>query len=224
MNEWKKHNPIFEYDQIDTRILQHSAWKGHCRFVYDLIHFYQSHTIVELGTHWGASFFSMCQAVKDGKLPSLCYAVDTWVGDAHTGQYDNEVYTTVSTISDTIYPRFTHLLRATFDEVVTQFEDNSIQLLHIDGFHEYDAVRHDYEMWLPKLAENGVVLFHDISVQAFGFGVWKLWESLKEELPSLQFEHSSGLGVLFPKGVTEKYTLLKNQWPELKAYYESLEV
>ncbi|WMT43322.1 class I SAM-dependent methyltransferase [Paenibacillus sp. D2_2] len=223
MNEWKKLNPIFEYDQIDSRILQHSAWRGHCRFAYDLIHYYQPNTIVELGTHWGTSFFSMCQAVEDGKLPSSCYAVDTWVGDPHAGHYGNEVYDTVSVISTTIYPRFTHLLRATFDEAVMQFEDDSIQILHIDGFHQYDAVSHDYELWLPKLAENGIIMFHDISCHTPGFGVWKLWESLKEKLPSLQFEHSSGLGILFPKGITEQYAILKNQWPELKAYYESLE-
>ncbi|WP_342479224.1 class I SAM-dependent methyltransferase [Paenibacillus sp. FSL H7-0350] len=66
------------------------------------------------------------------------------------------------------------LLRMTFDEAVGTFEDNSIDLLHIDGLHTYEAIKHDYECWLPKLADNSVVLFHDITVRMDDFGVYQL--------------------------------------------------
>ncbi|MBG9732673.1 hypothetical protein ABD86_04640 [Paenibacillus alvei] len=56
------------------------------------------------------------------------------------------------------------LIKSTFDEALQNFEDDSIHLLHIDGFHEYEAIHHDYHTWLPKVAENGIVLFHDISI------------------------------------------------------------
>ncbi|UHA72726.1 class I SAM-dependent methyltransferase [Paenibacillus sp. 481] len=219
MTDWNPFSPTFEYEHIDARTLQHSAWVGHRRFSYDLIRFYRPRLFVELGTHWGASFFSMCQAVKDGALPTSCYAVDTWVGDGHTGQYNNEVYDTISSISSTLYPHFSHLLRTTFDEALEQFEDGSIDLLHIDGFHQYEAVKHDYETWLPKVAPNGIVLFHDISIHGFGFGVWKLWGELTAQYPSLEFAHSAGLGILFPKGTTDQYDTLHLQWAELRQKY-----
>ncbi|MCR8845363.1 class I SAM-dependent methyltransferase [Paenibacillus sp. SC116] len=220
MKIWHKHKPTFEYEQLEPRIVQHSAWVGHRHFCYDYIQHYEPPVVVELGTHWGASFFSMCQAVKDAVLPTSCYALDTWLGDAHSGQYGHEVYEQVSSIASTLYPTFTHLLRATFDEALDQFENGSIDLLHIDGFHSYEAVKHDYETWLPKLATHGVVWFHDISIHAFGFGVWKLWYELKEQHPSLQFEHSGGLGILFPKGINKHYDVLEKQWIELKPGYE----
>jgi len=35
----------------------------------------------------------MCQAVKDGKLKTKLYAIDTWRGDEHAGFYDEAIFT-----------------------------------------------------------------------------------------------------------------------------------
>lgn len=39
--------------------------------------------------------------------------------------------------------------------------DESIELLFVDGSHEYDLVLGDFEKWVPKVVEGGWVAFHD---------------------------------------------------------------
>jgi len=179
-----------------ARVVQPTSWVGHIPFAFWIIEALSPRIFVELGTHTGNSYFAFCQSVAHHKLDTRCYAVDTWKGDPHAGFYDNRVYEDVSAYHDRHYAAFSRLMRMTFDDAACHFSDRSIDLLHIDGLHTYEAVRHDFELWLPKMSDRGVVLFHDINVRANDFGVWKFWEEACRLYPYVSFEHSHGLGVL----------------------------
>ena len=200
MKEWNIHKTIFEADQINPGLAV-SPWSGHRQFAYDLIGFLQPQKIVELGTHYGCSLFSFLQACKDLNLNTGISAVDSWEGDKQAGFYGEEVIETVKRTVKEFFPdQNVTLIRKYFNEAAKEVSDNSIDILHIDGLHTYDAVSEDFRTWLPKLKENGIVLFHDIASK-LKYGTNDFWEELKQKYSSYYtFEHSWGLGVLFPKG------------------------
>lgn len=173
-----------------------SGWTQHLPFAFLLADLLRPRTFVELGAHKGDSYCAFCQAFKRLQTNTRCTAVDTWTGDAHSGQYGPDVLRALRAHHDPLYASFSTLLQSTFDDAAPQFEDASIDLLHIDGLHTYDAVRHDFETWRPKLSERAVVLFHDTAERDRDFGVWRLWEELAMQFPNLHLPHGHGLGVL----------------------------
>lgn len=193
---WRFFNRKFEYE--DTFQDFYWPWTGHKYFAYDLIRNFRPKLIVDLGTQKGTSLFSFCQAIKDAHYDARLYAVDTWRDDKHERFYNDNVFKEVNEIIEKYYGGLkVNLLRKNFDEAVSEFENNSLDLLHIDGLHTYTAVKHDFERWFPKVKNNGIILMHDIFVSRDDFGVYKFWEELKREYKTIEFHQSYGLGVLF---------------------------
>ncbi len=187
------------FDELFHRPLRanvESAWYGHVPFAAWLVPACRPRLLVELGTHAGVSYSAFCEAVVRHGLPTRCFAVDTWRGDEHAGAYGDGVYDGLRAFHDQHFAQFSTLLRMTFDDASERMAPGSIDLLHIDGLHTYDAARHDFERWKPLLSDRAVVLFHDTCVRGQDFGVWKLWEELRRHYPGFEFLHRHGLGVL----------------------------
>jgi hypothetical protein len=185
------------------RLLPSQWWIGHIPFAFEMINALRPERIVELGVYSGASLMAFCQVVEKLKLSTKCYGVDLWEGDIHMGQFDDSIYRNISDYCRKHYPGTAVLIRKRFDDAVADFEDGSVDLLHIDGTHTLEAVSGDYRAWLPKMSSRGVVLFHDTNATyetvgpgAKDFGVKAFFESVKTGYPHIEFKHCYGLGVL----------------------------
>ncbi len=195
MNSEPRWIPSGDFQPLRYRPGGVGNWSGHLPFAFDLVGAVRPQLLVELGTHYGESYFGFCQSIVQHNCSCACYAVDTWLGEEQSGFYDESVHEDVQAYNAANYARFSYLLRTTFDEAIDAFSENSIDILHIDGLHTYNAVSHDFQNWLPKVKAGGIVLLHDVVARHADFGVWKLWEELAPLGQRFLFTHSWGLGV-----------------------------
>jgi hypothetical protein len=217
--------PSFYFRPRYTNPYGVNTWLEHIPFAYDLVQSVRPALLVELGTYYGESYFGFCQAVEEAGIECECRAVDTWSGDAQAGFYHEDVFAQVEAHHRKYYRRFSSLIRARFDDAIGRFQDGTISILHIDGLHTYDAVSHDFGLWLPKVRPGGIVLLHDIAEQDNDFGVWRLWAELQPNFPTFSFYHGHGLGVLRKHGdrgndlVTEMVQADLDRQDKFRRYY-----
>ena len=214
MNELDSHLKKIAEDKSLSYIQDYvpSAWLGHAPFFKFLIRETKPKVFVELGTHFGFSYFVACQTIEEMNLSTSCYAVDHWEGDKYTSLYDDSVYNSVVVLNQK-YAHFSQLVRKSFLDARSYIPD-PIDLLHIDGLHTYEAVKEDFESWLPKMHKDGIVLLHDIHVRRSDFGVYRFWAEVKKEFQTIEFVGSYGLGVIFLGEIQSQEIAILNEYFE----------
>lgn len=227
MREWIYHENIcFESERYNEILLKFSPWSGHREFIYDFVYSYIPKTIVELGSFLGASSFAIAQSIKDHNLSSKLYCIDTWEGDTLTSHDYKEltIYDSFKNIRNILFSDQITMIKKYFDDALSDFEDHSIDLLHIDGSHEYKDVKNDFESWLIKMKHDGIIMFHDIMddyVLGKQMGSHIFWSELKRKyLYTFEFPQSFGLGILFLEEKTYlDFTLQVDKNHYINAYF-----
>lgn len=136
-----------------------SAWVGHYDFAIDLVLSIRPKVVVELGVDWGFSSFSFAFP-KIGEV----YGIDWFQGDPHAGFRDTKNYVVdlLNSLKDE-YGVNLNIIKGDFGDISTIWS-KEIDILHIDGFHTYEAVSSDFNNWSKFLNINSVVLFHDVDL------------------------------------------------------------
>jgi predicted O-methyltransferase YrrM len=165
-----------------------SGWnfppQSHRKFVKWLIEKMQPEVTVELGVDYGYSSYIMSMYSK-----FKVYGIDCFDVSKHGPREDND-YQFVLDIREKLKLNNLEIVKGYFDDVAKTW-NKEIDLLHIDGLHDYENCKNDCDTWAPLLKENGVILFHDTVSNSDGVG--SFFSQLK--VPKVNFTNSCGLGV-----------------------------
>jgi predicted O-methyltransferase YrrM len=107
--------------------------------------------IVEIGSWKGKSTICLGLGSRAGSGVRI-FAVDPHADYRH-GEFKENVER--AGITDLVTP-----VQGLSQQVADGFHD-PIELLFVDGSHEEDDVRADFEKWVPKVVDRGMVAFHD---------------------------------------------------------------
>jgi hypothetical protein len=188
-NDWREYVLSLDDDNV-SEILGAipSAWnvppKSHSEFVFWLIEKINPQVTVELGVDYGYSSFIM-SINNNGKV----YGIDCFDDEKHDIRV-YEDYQFVLDVKNKLKLNNLEIIKGYFDDIAKEWE-KEIDLLHIDGLHDYKNCKNDCDTWAPFLKENGVIIFHDTVSNPDGVGLF--FSQL--EVPKVNFKNSSGLGV-----------------------------
>jgi predicted O-methyltransferase YrrM len=163
-----------------------TSWEDHIHFAQWLIHRRKPSVVVDLGVDFGYSSYCF-------SLPNVghVYGIDSFEGDPMAGFRDTFEY--VKQKRKELNLKNLTFIKGDFNVIAKQW-DKSIDILHIDGYHTYKAVKNDYDTWSPFVKKDGVILFHDTEVDLPGFAVKHFFKELA--LPKFNFTFCHGLGVV----------------------------
>jgi len=120
--------------------------------------------IVEIGSWKGKSTVWLAKGSQAGKKVKV-YAVDPHTGaDEQKIQYGNEIWTfeefkgniKKAGIENLVVP-----IVKTSEEAALGWDGEPIELLWIDGAHDYEFVKKDFDLWSKYIVEEGIIAFHD---------------------------------------------------------------
>jgi predicted O-methyltransferase YrrM len=152
-------------NEVERRICKVEGWlsKDEGRLLYKLATECTGRgVIVEIGSWKGKSTLWLAHGSRAGRSVKI-HAVDPHTGSREHHAQLGKVWTfdefchniKTAGMDDLVVPHvaFSAECARTFDEPV--------ELIFVDGLHEWDGVKADFDAWFPKLIDGGVMAFHD---------------------------------------------------------------
>lgn len=169
-NVYENFSPVFALDD--------SGWNGNKQFIKDVVRKVKPHIIIEVGTWKGLSAFNMCNVIKEEKLSTKIYCVDTWLGSIDfwynpsgfdyvnlnfKNGYPQVYYQFLSNVvhhaaEDIIIPV---PAASTTGAKILQKINVQAELIYIDGSHETEDVYNDIKAYWPLLKSGGTMFGDD---------------------------------------------------------------
>lgn len=124
--------------------------------------------VVEVGTYKG----DFAEVMYNILQPEYLYAIDPfrvmveYTDNPSIGKIDFNNQSVLDELAVNVAERIANigkckLLRLTSVEASDTFEDESLDIVYIDGCHKYESVSKDINLWYPKLKTGGVLCGHD---------------------------------------------------------------
>jgi hypothetical protein len=129
-------------------------------------------TFVEIGTFMGRSTCCMGELIKNSRKNIKFYTIDTFAGSIGE-EWHTDIVNQLSENDSDLYQQFLYYakqckvddfitpIRSSSLDAVNQFDDESLDMIYVDGGHTYGEVFDDITAWYPKLKTGGIIAGDD---------------------------------------------------------------
>jgi hypothetical protein len=158
--------------KIDEFVIHCQGWcgSGMANLMANRVYDAKIKLSVEIGVWNGQSFFPVAYAHKMRNIDGVHYGIDPLIpykvpglGEITKDSYDLEgMYAALlSKLKFWELEKYGKIIRQKSEDVVTMFQDGTIDFLYIDGDHSPDAVMKDIKLYYPKVRKGSIIWFDD---------------------------------------------------------------
>jgi hypothetical protein len=118
--------------------------------------------IVEIGSWKGKSTICLARGSMEGHGVQI-HAIDPHTGSTEHHEAFGKVWTFDEFQRNVKNARVDHMItpHVDFSYNVARDFSHPVEFIFIDGLHEYEGVKIDFDLWYPKVVDGGYVAFHD---------------------------------------------------------------
>ena len=160
--------------------------------------------ILEIGTASGGTLFLL---TKISTADAIIISIDLLEGNFGGGfpKWKLPLYKSFASSNQKIFfIRANSHDKKVLMQVKRILKGNKLDFLFIDGDHQYEGVKKDFEMYSPLVKKEGYIGFHDIVFidhPEDDYGVHEFWQQIKEnyeyeEIVENWNQNSFGIGIL----------------------------
>ena len=119
----------------------------------------KSSVVMEIGSWKGRSTIWLASGLKDGSGSGHVFAVDHGVGDSEAGLQQTAEVFSANIKKNNVAEMITTIFKKS-EEAIQDWSE-PIDILFIDGAHDYESVRRDF-LWEKYLVDGGWLVMHDV--------------------------------------------------------------
>jgi glycosyltransferase involved in cell wall biosynthesis len=178
--------------RFQPRFYSGGVARFHLPLLYDLVTLRQPSQIVTLGYGDGQPHFTFCQALDEGKTTGHCLTIRReW---ANERAEDDEAWQKAVAESAAQYSNLATLIAGPPAAMAAQQTEGSVDLLFVDDCDDCEMLREELYAWLPKVAPDGLFLFHGLALQRTP-PPRRAWEEIVHGKSAAEYIDGMGLGV-----------------------------
>lgn len=163
------------------------GWFNYAGFYDLMLAKFDNAVFVEIGAWKGMSIAYMAESIKNLHKDILFFAIDTFEGskgdkyieedpDLQNGTLFEKYLNNIEPLKE-----FVTTIKGDSHVVHSQFPDESIDFLYIDGDHAYESIKKDILLWYPKIKNGGIISGHDFDNVHTG-----VEQAVRESFPVVQ--------------------------------------
>lgn len=180
---------------------------------------------VELGAGDGDSFRALCQVTDRFGRSGRCVGIDTWLAPRDPQPPFTSPFEVLDDYCRTHHAQSASLLRTNVNAAVGEFEDESIDLLHVAQTSSGGAdVAVDIGPWLRKVRRGGVVVVPSASEGSGDPQALKVWQEIASVHPAvvLRLRPSIGVAQVAPSSDEQLIEILSHDPRVTSAFFRLL--